>query len=354
METNFDVIVIGGGQSGLASAYYLRRHKLSYIVLDSQPQCGGAWNSMWDSLTLFSPAEHSSLPGWPMPASENKFPLKSEVIDYFCRYEQRYEVPLERPVRVEHVTKQDGFFSIETDKGIYRAKAIIAATGTYGHPLIPEMKGRASFKGIQLHSSQYRNPQPYAGRKVLVVGEGNSGAQLVAELSKVATVKWATRKTPQFLPDHVDGYYLFNAASAKYHAEKNGEPFDAQQYSLGNIVIVPAVKDAREREALLSSGIFNTMYDEGVIWDTGDKEAFDIILWCTGFGYDTGFLSDITEIDSKGIIPSIESRSLQAEGLWLVGYGNWAGYAAATLIGVNRSAKQAVSEIVDYLNTKNI
>lgn len=354
MDTIYDVIVIGGGQSGLASAYYLRRHKLNYLILDSQPQCGGAWNNVWESLTLFSPAEHSSLPGWPMPASENRFPLRTEVIDYLCRYEQRYGIPVKRPVKVDCVTKENGFFSMETDKGAYSAKTIIAATGTHGRPLIPDVPGRAAFNGIQLHSSEYKNPQPYTGTKVLVVGEGNSGAQLVAELSKVATVKWATRNEPQFLPDHVDGYYLFNVASARYHAEKEGKPFDAQQYSLGNIVMVPAVKKARERGELRSSGSFSTMYEGGVIWNTGKKEAFDVIIWCTGFGYDTGFLEDITEIDSKGTVPSVESRSLQAEGLWLVGYGNWTGYAAATLIGVNRNARQAVSEIAEYLNTKYI
>ena len=182
MDTIYDVIVIGGGQSGLASAYYLRRHKFNYLVLDSQPQCGGAWNNVWESLALFSPAEHSSLPGWPMPASEYKFPLRSEVIDYLCRYEQRYSIPVKRSVKVERVTKENSFFSIETDTGSYSAKTIISATGTHGHPIIPDVPGRAAFKGIQLHSSQYKNPQPYTGRKVLVVGEGNSGAQLVAEL----------------------------------------------------------------------------------------------------------------------------------------------------------------------------
>ena len=88
MQEILDVIVIGGGQSGLACGYYLRRHKLNFLIVDKEEKCGGAWLHAWDSLMLFSPAEHSSLPGWLMPKSENLFPLKQEVIDYLCQYEK--------------------------------------------------------------------------------------------------------------------------------------------------------------------------------------------------------------------------------------------------------------------------
>jgi len=94
------LIIIGGGQSALACAYYLRRTDLDYVLLDRQPSCGGAWQHAWDALTLFSPAEHSSLPGWWMPKSKGDYPTKAEAIDYLCRYEERYQFPIERPVEV--------------------------------------------------------------------------------------------------------------------------------------------------------------------------------------------------------------------------------------------------------------
>ena len=351
MNTILDVIVIGGGQSGLACGYYLRRSKLKYLILDKQSQCGGAWLHAWDSLTLFSPSQHSSLPGWLMPKSENQFPSRLEVIDYLCQYEQHYQLPIERDVSVARVTLNNKVFQISTNKGNYFAKAIISATGTWSNPYVPEINGISTFKGIQLHSAQYKNAEPFKNLKVLVVGEGNSGAQIVAEVSKSTTVKWSTRKPPHYLPDEVDGFYLFNVATAKYNAEKQGIPFDAANYDLGNIVMVPPVKEARSRGVLISSGRFESLYEKGVVWPDGTKEEFDAIIWCTGFGYATSFLNELVTTDTRGIVKTEESRATEIPGLWLVGYGAWTGYASATLIGINRNAKQTVQEIVSFLNT---
>ena len=349
MRKILDVIVIGGGQSGLASGYYLRRHKLNFLLLDKEEKCGGAWLHAWNSLTIFSPAEHSSLPGWLMPKSENLFPLKQEVIDYLCQYEKRYDLPIQRSVTVENITSENKVFKIYTNKGIYFSKAIIAAAGTWNNPFIPKIKGIANFKGIQIHSAHYKNAEQFTNLKVLVVGEGNSGAQIVAEVSKITTVKWSTRKPPQYLPDEVDGFYLFNVATAKYNAEKEGKTFDTANYDLGTIVMVPSLKEARSRGILISSGSFDSMYENGVIWSNGIKEYFDAIIWCTGFGYATAFLKNIVSADERGIIKTKESKSTEVPGLWLAGYGSWTGYASATLIGINRNAKQTGNEIIEYL-----
>lgn len=353
MDKVFDVIVIGGGQSGLACGYYLRRAKLNFIILDEQQGHGGAWAHTWDSLTLFSPADYSSLPGWLMPKSKNRFPLRQEVIDYLGKYEEHYQLNVKRGVKVVRVTKDSTVFEVYTAQGVFKARTVISATGTWGNPFIPKMQGAEDFKGIQMHSGKYRRPDDLVGLKTLVVGEGNSGSQIVAEVSKVTTVKWATRKEPEFLPDEVDGYYLFNVASAKYKAEQEGRPFDASQYNLGNIVMVPPVKEARQRGVLTSSGTFSQLYDKGVVWDNGVKEEFDAIIWCTGFGYDTSHLRPLIETDERGMANTKESRSLDVEGLWLVGYGGWTGYASATLVGLNRTAKQTIQEIEVYLGSQS-
>lgn len=350
MNKIYDVIVIGGGQSGLACGYYLRRNKLNYLILDKQDQCGGAWLNVWDSLTLFSPAQHSSLPGWPMPKSENQFPLKKEVINYLCQYEQHYQIPVERNVLVNTITFKDNLFIISTDKVEYFAKAIIASTGTWSNPFIPIVNGIETFKGFQIHSANYKNSDFFKNKKVLVVGEGNSGAQIVAEISKVTSVKWSTRKPPLYLPDDVDGFYLFNVATAKYNAEKKGIQFNSANYDLGNIVMVSSVKEARSRGILNSSGSLKSIYENGVVWSDGKKEDFDAIIWCTGFGYATSFLKELVNTDERGIIKTLESKAIEIEGLWLVGYGSWTGYASATLIGVNRNAKQTIREILKFLN----
>lgn len=349
MSKTFDVIVIGGGQSGLACGYYLKRVKLDFLILDKQPTPGGAWLHAWDSLTLFSPAEYSSLPGWFMPKTEHKFPLREQVVDYLTKYENHYQLPVKRGVEVLQVTKENDIFQVVTSNGVYQSKTVISATGTWGNLFIPQLKGIETFNGLQIHSAHYKSPDKFVGLKTLVVGEGNSGAQIVAEVSKVTDVKWSTKREPQYLPDEVDGYYLFNVASAKYRAEKEGKTFDASEFNLGNIVMVPSVKEARERGVLISSGTFTELYEQGVIWENREKEAFDAIIWCTGFGYDTNHLKSLVSLDKKGITKTQESKSSEIKGLWLVGYGNWTGYASATLIGIHRTTKQTIQEIKEYL-----
>lgn len=347
-----DLIIIGGGQSALACGYYLRRTDLDYVMLDASPACGGAWRAAWESLTLFSPAEHSSLPGWLMPQSEGEFPSREEVISYLCEYEKRYKLPVKRPVKVLEVSRDGKLFTTKTTGGIYRSKTVISATGTFGKPFIPDVPGRECFKGEQLHSSEYKRPDDLQGKKVLIVGEGNSGAQILAEVSKVTQTTWATRKEPEYLPDDVDGRVLFDVASAKYYAEQKGENFDASKYNLGNIVMVPSVKEARERDVLHSKGTFRKMYEEGVVWEDGTEEKFDVIIWCTGFNYATDHLKPVAKTDERGKIKTEGTRAVDVPGLWLVGYGGWTGFASATLIGVGRSAKKTVTEISNYLNNQ--
>jgi len=349
----YDVLVIGAGQSGLACGYYLRRTGLDYIILDNQDDCGGAWNKAWNSLTLFSPAEHSSLPGWLMPKSENEFPTKEEVINYICQYEKRYKLPVKRPVQVIDVQKESDYFKIIADTSTYYSKSIISATGTWRKPFIPDVTGKDKFKGKQLHSAHYQGPEEFANKKVLVVGEGNSGAQILAEVSKDSDASWATRKIPEFLPDDVDGRVLFDQASAKYYAEKKGEKFDMSKYNLGNIVMVPSVKEARDRNVLHAKGQFKSFTKEGIIWESDEEEAFDVVIWCTGFGYATDHLQNIVSNDERGKIKTKGTQSIEEPNLWLVGYGGWTGFASATIIGVGRSARATVNEIQIGIPTKD-
>jgi putative flavoprotein involved in K+ transport len=251
-QTNhYDVIVIGGGQSGLAVGYYLRRTELSFTILDMEKGPGGSWQHMWDSLRLFSPAQWSSLPGIIMTGGADYYPTRIETLDYIARYEEKYELPVRRPVQVTQVDKTASGFRLETSDGDYYSKVVVSSTGSFQNPFTPSFPGIKQFKGKVIHSSEYHGPEEFRNRTVAIVGEGNSGAQILAEVSKIATTIWITQKEPRFLPDHIDGRYLFDAASQMYQAKLQGKSY--QPPSLGDVVMVLSVKEARDRGALQRS-----------------------------------------------------------------------------------------------------
>lgn len=343
-----DVLVIGAGQSGLAVGYYLRRAGLAFELLDDQPVPGGAWPHGWASLRLFSPADASSLPGWLMPRpADNGFPARAAVIDYLTQYEQRYALPVRRPVRVAAVHRSGEGFAVQTDAGTWRARAVVCATGSWRNPFVPAYPGQADFGGVQLHSAHYQEAAPFARQRVLVVGGGNSGAQLLAEVSRVAQTTWVTETAPRFLPDDVDGRVLFTQATQRYHAQVGEAP--PPPPTLGDVVMVDSVKEARSRGALGSMRPFARFTRTGVVWADGREEAVDAVIWCTGFRPALSFLAALGVVQSDGRVATAGTRATALSGLWLVGYGSWTGFASATLIGVGRSARATADEIRAFL-----
>jgi putative flavoprotein involved in K+ transport len=346
--TVYDVIVIGGGQSGLAVAYYLNRAGLNYVVLDASDDVGGSWQHYWHSLRLFSPAQWSSLPGVLMTGGPDYYPTRNETIDYLRKYEEKYKFVIQRGVTVIDVKKTGGLFDAFTSKGTYQSKAVVSATGSFANPWMPELPGRDKFTGKVFHSSGYKRPDPFKSQQVAIVGEGNSGAQILAEVSKVAQTFWVTSKPPKFLPDEVDGRYLFDAATQMYEAKKAGREFTPP--SLGDVVMVPSVKEARKR------GVLERVYppidhftDLGIMLVNGQELLVDSVIFCTGFRPALNHLKGLAHNVSMGKVATVATRSVDVPGLWLVGYGQWTGFASATLIGVGRSAKSTVEEIKGYV-----
>lgn len=343
---HFDVIVIGGGQSGLAVGYYLRRTGLSFTILDKNERAGGSWQHFWKSIRLFSPAQWSSLPGVLMKGGSDYYPTRDQTVAYLEEYEQKYQLPVRRSVEVTEVRKNDEGFILQTSDGEYSAKALVSATGSFLNPFIPEVEGADQFRGTIIHSSEYEMPEKFKGKRVAIVGEGNSGAQILAEVSTVAETLWITQKEPKFLPDHIDGRYLFDAASQLYQAKLQGKSY--QPPSLGNVVMVAPVREARERGVLDHSvRPFKRFSPDSLVWEDGHEEKIDAVIFCTGFRASLDHLSPLNIKDGRVLTNG--TKATNVDGLWMVGYGNWTGFASATLIGVGRSAKTTMEEIVEYL-----
>ena len=336
-----DALVVGGGQAALAASFYLRRRGVQHVLLDAADEPGGAWRHTWPSLRLFSPAAYSSLPGWRMPAVEGADnPDASHVVDYLTRYEERYDVPVRRPVRVLDVRRRGGAFEVTTDSGTWRARAVIGATGTWSRPFVPAVPGLAEFGGRQVHSSRYAGPRAFAGRRVLVVGGANSGAQIAADLLPVAEVTWATLGEPRYLPDHVDGRELFRVASARLRGEGEGVG------GLGDIVAVPPVRAARDAGGLVATPMVRRLTRDGAVGADGVERPLDAVVWCTGFRPELSWLSGLDLPRRDGQVLTDGTPAVPGvPGLFLLGYGDWCGPASATLIGVGQWARRVAEQV---------
>jgi putative flavoprotein involved in K+ transport len=354
-----DILIIGGGQAGLAAGYYLNRLRRdeaagrsgpapTFAILDANSEPGGAWQHYWPSLVLFSPAAYSSLPGYQMPAwPGNGNPTAYHVRDYLSSYESRYDLPIHRPVRAMAVHRAaDGGYITDTSRGQWTSRVVINATGTWNAPYLPQLPGAELFQGRQLHTADYQGPGAYAGLNVIVLGGGNSGAQIAADLMPGASVTWLTRKPPRYLPDDVDGTELFRIATRHVRALAAGEPSPGTAASLGDIVAVPAVRRARDAGLLQARPLFSRFVPDGVQWPNGEHAAADIVLWCTGFRPVLAHLQPLSLQPERGAPatgPHPATRSADSPGLFFLGYGDWCGPASATLIGVGASARDTVA-----------
>ncbi len=248
--TRCDVIIIGGGQAALSTGYFLRRTKRSFVILDAEDGPGGARRHAWQSLRLFSPANWKSLAGWLMPATAQGFPTRDEVIGYLSQYEERFALPIRRPALVDVVERCDDGLIVRSGPKTWHAEAVVSATGSWRRPFVPAYPGREVFAGRQLHSAHYAGPTPFTDQRVLIVGGGNSGAQILAEVSQVAETLWVTEKAPNFLPDDVGGHVLFELATERWRTQQEGRPVEHLPGGFGDIVMVPPVVDARARGVL--------------------------------------------------------------------------------------------------------
>jgi putative flavoprotein involved in K+ transport len=340
-----EVLVIGGGQAGLAVGFYLRRAGIDFAIVDDQQDAGGAWQHGWPSLRLFSPAKYSSLPGWPMPPQPGEpFPTADHVVAYLREYERRYQLPIHRPERVTAVHGAGDALRIETDHADWLARQIISATGTWSRPYVPHYPGQRVFGGRQLHTVSYRGPDEFADRRVVVVGGGNSAAQIFAEVSTVTNTTWVAQRPPRFLPDDVDGRVLFDVATQHLLARQAGTP-SAGVSGLGDIVVVPPVRAARDRGVLVAQPMFSRMTEAGVAWPDGREEQADAVIWCTGFRPALSHLAALGLSRVDGHIATRETEAVDDSRVRLLGYGNWTGTASATLVGAGRTAKQLVADL---------
>lgn len=345
MENRFDVVVIGGGQAGLALGYHLARRQLRFVILDAAPRVGHVWRTRWDSMTLFTPARYSALPGLPFPGDPEHYPGKDAVADYLERYAAIFDLPVRLDTRVTALRPLPGGAGFEIDAGAarYTADQVVVATGPFHLPFVPEFARDLAPDVVQLHSAEYRNPDQLPPGPVLVVGAGNSGVQIAEELAP-ARPTWLSVgvKLPR-LPARLLGRSIF------WWLEKTGLMNVTAGSWLG--------RQMRARDPLIGSSpemvarrlgvrvVGRTERAEGdrVFTREGEEVRVASVVWATGFRSDYGWI-EAPVLDRDG--RPIHKRGVTAvPGLYFLGL-SWQHTRGSALIGwVGRDAEYLADQI---------
>lgn len=195
-----NTVVIGGGQAGLTMGYYLAEQERDFIILDASERVGDSWRNRWDSLRLFTPARYDSLPGMAFPASDGYYPTKDEMADYLEAYADRFDLPVHLDTSVKTLTQNGNRYLLETDSQRFLAANVVVATGAFHTPTIPSFAEDLNPAITQLHSSSYQRPTQLPDGDVLVVGTGNSGAEIAVELAATSRHTWLSGRDVGSIP----------------------------------------------------------------------------------------------------------------------------------------------------------
>jgi putative flavoprotein involved in K+ transport len=300
MSIRFDTLVIGAGQAGLATGYQLKKTGLSFALLEAGSRPTGSWPHYYDSLTLFSPARFSSLPGMPFPGPPDHYPTRDEVIDYLTSYAERFHFPVITGSRVERVSKEGAHFQVVTDRGDhYQARSIIAATGSFHQPYIPHLPGQEAFQGRILHAATYRAPEAFREQRVVVVGAGNSAVQNAVELARLAHVTLASRRPIDFRPQLIGGRDIHFWA---WLTGLDRLPLGSwwQQHARTAVLDTGRYQQAFHDGLLDQRALFQGFSADGVTWADGSHEPVETVLFATGYRPGLHYLQELGALDEDG------------------------------------------------------
>lgn len=344
---HFDTVVVGGGQAGLAAGYYLAQQNQNFVILDAHSRVGTSWRERWDSLRLFTPAWISSLPGMPLSAPTNAFLSKDEIADYLEAYATHFRLPVRLNQRVDRLTREGNRYLLTAGNQHFEAEQVVVATGSYQQPWIPPFASELDPAIRQIHSHDYRNPNQLQPGEVLLVGAGNSGAEIALELAPHRRV-WLAGRHPGHRPKnipplfrHLYWWLLHQAITTdnrigrrfKEQAEQGGAPLIGMPkdvFARAGVERIPRMVGTRDGKPQILDGRVLSVTN---------------VIWCTGFVPDFCWI-DLPVFGNTGY--PIHTRGVveSEPGLYFLGLPFQYTLTSSFIGGVGRDAKYIVAQMV--------
>ena len=352
-NTRVNTVVIGGGQAGLSVGYHLALRGVECLILDASARIGDTWRRRWDSLRLFTPARFDGLVGLPFPAPPYTFPTKNEMADYLEAYASHFALPVRTGMKVDRLFREGRRYVVTVADRQFEAEHVVIAMASYQAPRIPSFARELDPAIVQLHSKDYRNPGQLREGPVLIVGAGNSGAEIAAEVARTHPTVMSGRDTGH-VPFRIEGLvgrllvpFLFRVVFHRILTTKTpmGRRARARMITQGSPLIRVKPKDLAAAGIERVSRVAGVRGGRPVLQDGRVIDATNVI-WCTGFH--PGF----SWIDMPVMGPDGEPRheggvALDEPGLYYVGLHFLYALSSTMIHGIARDAERIAGVIED-------
>jgi putative flavoprotein involved in K+ transport len=346
----FETVIVGGGQAGLSAGYHLKRRGRPFVILDAGERIGDAWRRRWDSLRVFTPAKYDGLDGFPFPAKGWSFPTKDDMADYLQAYAARFELPVRSGVAADGLRKEGDRYVISSGERRFEADNVIVASGAFHVPKVPAFAAELDPGIVQVHSSAYVSPSQLREGPVLVVGAGNSGAEIALEVSGTHPTLLAG-KVPGQIPVRHGGVpsriVIAVIRFLGHHVLNTGTPIGRKVRPKFLTRATPLIR-TREKD-LAAAGVERGPKVAGTrdgLPVLGEERVLDVanVIWCTGFRLDFSWI-DLPVFSEDGQ-PMQDRGVVETEpGLYFLGLEFLYAATSAVLPGVGRDAEYVARHV---------
>src|SRR4051812_17915469 len=329
MTEHRDIVVVGGGQAGLAIGYFLKKQDRSFTILEAAGKPAAAWRGRWDSLRLFTPARFDSLPGLQFPGDPDRYPSRDEVVEYLVDYARDFELPVELDSPVRSVTPAETGYLVELDGRAYAARQVVIATGPFQAPRVPEIAAGLDPSVVHFHSSDYRTPAAIPPGPVLVVGGGNTGYQIAEELSATHQVALAVGSRQAPLPQTIFGRDAFRLLEATRLIYKTRDSRIGRRLQGSETLVGYSPRKLRRLGVQMrprATGAAGTQ----VRFENGTSMTVSAVIWATGFALDHSWVKAPVFDERKRVVH--DRGVTAAPGLYFLGLP-WLHTRGSALLG---------------------